>query len=76
MISETIDSNQDLKIKSWVLLGLCVFYFSLILCTAVGIFRSSRLNNSGLNKNERMLINTNGGFYLYPYRSLTIYSQN
>ncbi len=42
MIGQTIDLNRDLKIKSWVILGLCVFYFALILCTAVGVFRSSQ----------------------------------
>ncbi len=76
MIGQTIDSNRNLKIKSWVILGLCVLYFALILCTAVGVFRSSHPDNSGLNKNERMLINTNGGFYLYPYRYSLIHLPN
>lgn len=68
MLSKTIDSNRDLKIKGWVLFGLCVFYFALIVCTGIGIISSSHPDYSRLNKKEPMLINTNRGFYLYPYR--------
>ncbi len=68
-----IDSNQDLKVTGRFILGLCIFHFLLLFFTAFGFVYASRLD-SPRNERQQMLINKNGGFYLYPYRSSLIYS--
>lgn len=75
MIGQTIDSKQDSNITSRFILGLCIFHFLLLFCTAFGFVYASRLDHSR-NGSQQTLINTNRGFYLYPYRYSLIHLPN
>lgn len=45
MDSSTTGSDRDLKITGRFMLGLCIFHFMLLFCTAIGYVYASRMDH-------------------------------